>query len=293
MGFEHPDSVLRASDFAAFFANWKPKSENIITIAKELNIGLDSLVFIDDNPAERHLVKSQLPMVAVPDIGSDVEQFIGRIERYRYFETISLVPEDMAKSSHYLDNQKRTEIMDQFHDYDEYLRSLDMRAEIGPWKEVYLDRIFQLCNKTNQFNLMTHRYTMAEIQAIHDNPSSITLYGKLSDLFGDNGLVSVLFGHCHGAVFSIETWLMSCRVLKRGMELAMLDGLVAQCQARGVKEILGQYRPTEKNAIVADHFEKLGFQLVHRQASGVATWRMLLDSPFQPRNRYIREVTYA
>ncbi len=291
-GFEHPDSVLKLSHFAAFKANWEPKHENLIAIARKLNIGLDSLVFVDDNPAERHIVSAQLPSVAVPDMGTDVEEFIRIIERHRYFEVLSLVAEDLARAGQYGDNTKRTEAASRFKDYGEYLLSLEMRAEISGWKEVYLDRITQLCNKTNQFNLTTRRYTPAEIQAIHSDQSYITLYGKLSDTFGDNGLISLVFGCRQDARFTIETWLMSCRVLKRDMEMAMLDSLVARCQASGVREIFGDYYPTEKNGLVSDLYEKLGFTCLHRDEGGASSWRLSLEEPYEPRNRYIKEITH-
>ena len=291
-GFEHPDSVLKLSDFASFKANWLPKHENIREIAKELNIGLDSLVFVDDNPAERHIVSSQLPEVAVPDVGSDIEFFIQKLEAPRYFEALSLVAEDLARAGQYQDNSKRAEAASRFADYGEYLVSLGMRAEISSWREVYLDRITQLCNKTNQFNVLTRRYTPAEIQAVHADPSAITLYGKMSDTFGDNGLVSVVFGVRQGARFSIETWLMSCRVLKRDMEMAMLDTLVARCSALGVQEIIGQYVPTGKNGMVADLFERMGFSCVSREEAGASRWILSLEQPYQLRNRFIKEIAH-
>ena len=291
-GFEHPDSILKRSNFAAFKANWEPKHENLVAIAQELNIGLDSLVFVDDNPAERHIVASQLPAVAVPNVGSDVEEFIRIIEQHRYFEALSLVADDLARAGQYGDNVKRQEAVSRFKDYGEYLQSLEMRAEICAWKEVYLDRITQLCNKTNQFNLTTRRFTPAEIQTIHTDPSCITLYGKLSDTFGDNGLVSVVFGRRQDASVVIETWLMSCRVLKRDMEMAMLDRLVARCQASGVREIIGHYHPTAKNGLVADHYEKLGFHRLHRDDSGTSSWRLSLEEPYEPRNRHLKEIAH-
>lgn len=291
-GFQHPDSVLRLEHFAAFKANWQPKPGNIVDIARELNIGLDSLVFVDDNPAERHLVRAQLPDVAVPEVGGEVEAFIPVLESRHYFEALAIVPDDLARAAQYGDNLKRQEASGRFKDYGEYLASLEMRAEIGPWKDVYLDRITQLCNKTNQFNLTTRRYSLAEIRAIQGDPSCVTLYGKLSDLFGDNGLVSVVSGRRQGSALVVETWLMSCRVLKRDMEMAMLDSLVAACGERGIDEIIGSYIPTEKNGLVADLYEKFGFQCIGRENGG-STWRLSLKQPYEPRNRHLKEILHA
>ena len=169
-GFSHPDSVLKLEDFSAFKANWDPKPENIREIAAELNIGLDSIVFVDDNPAERALVAEQLPEVAVPDVGSDVSLYAELLERERYFEVAKVVTDDLNRSAFYSSNAQRNADQAAFSNYGEFLASLDMVAEIGPFAPVYLERITQLINKTNQFNLTTRRYTSAEVEAISRRP---------------------------------------------------------------------------------------------------------------------------
>ena len=193
-GFSHPDSVLKLEDFSAFKANWDPKPENIRAIATELNIGLDSIVFVDDNPAERDFVAEQLPEVAVPNVGADVSGFAEVLEHERYFEVDKVVQDDLNRSAYYSSNAERSAGQARFSNYGEFLASLEMTAEIGPFLPVYLERITQLINKTNQFNLTTRRYTSAEVVAIAQDPGFITLYGRLADKFGDNGLVSVLIG---------------------------------------------------------------------------------------------------
>ena len=193
-GFSHPDSVLKLEDFSAFKANWDPKPENIRAIAAELNIGLDSIVFVDDNPAERDFVAEQLPEVAVPNVGADVSCFAEVLEHERYFEVDKVVQDDLNRSAYYSSNAQRSAGQAKFSNYGEFLASLEMTAEIGPFLPVYLERITQLINKTNQFNLTTRRYTSAEVVAIAQDPAFITLYGRLADKFGDNGLVSVLIG---------------------------------------------------------------------------------------------------
>ena len=230
-GFAHPDSVLRLEHFASFKANWEPKHENLLAIAQELNLGVDSFVFVDDNPAERTIVQAQLPAVAVPDVGSEVSQFAAVIERGRYFEPISLSGEDLARAALYQTNAARSSAEAKFANYGEYLDSLEMTAEIERFRPVYMERIAQLTNKTNQFNLTTRRYTLAEMEAIARDPQYIGLYGRLADKFGDNGLISVVLGRREGSMLHLDLWLMSCRVLKRDMELAMLDALAERAQA--------------------------------------------------------------
>jgi FkbH-like protein len=288
-GLEHPDSVLKPAHFSAFRANWSPKHENLLAIAKELNIGVDSLVFVDDNPAEREIVRSQLPAVGVPEVGAAVEDFIPILEAGRYFEAVSLTREDLTRAELYAGNACRREAEAKFKDYGEYLLSLEMRAEIGPWKPVYFERIVQLCNKSNQFNLTTRRLTLGEVQAFAADPSGITLYGKLSDRFGDNGLVSLVSGHLEGGRLEIDLWLMSCRVLKRGMEMAMLDRLAAQCQAAGVRQLVGRYLPTEKNAMVKDFYGSLGFERVECAPGGRSTWILDLEGGYEQKNHWIME----
>jgi FkbH-like protein len=258
-GFSHPDSILKLDDFSAFKADWNPKPVNIRAIALQLNIGLDSIVFVDDNPAERALVADQLPEVALPDVGSDVTRFAEILESEHYFETHNVVQDDLNRSAYYNSNAQRSSHQVGFSEYGEFLASLRMTAEIAPFCPVYLERITQLINKTNQFNLTTKRYTSAEVEAIALDPQFVTLYGRLADKFGDNGLVSVLIARAVQQTIQLDLWLMSCRVLNREMELAMFDALVEHCQATGVRKIVGVYIPSKKNSMVADHYLKLGF----------------------------------
>lgn len=258
-GFEHPSSILKLEHFASFKANWDPKHENLQQIAQELNLGISSFVFVDDNPAERELVRAQLPSVAVPEIGNDVCRYAEIIQSGRYFEPATLSQEDLDRTTLYATNSQRAEHQKTFASYGDYLASLHMVAEIGPFKPVYMERIAQLTNKTNQFNLTTRRYTLAELEAASKDPASITLYGRLQDKFGDNGLISVVLGHREGTALHLDLWLMSCRVLKRDMELAMLDALAARAGAQGIDHLIGYYIPTAKNGMVADLYPRLGF----------------------------------
>ncbi len=288
-GFEHPDSVLKLNHFSCFKANWDPKHENIKAIADELNIGLDSLVFVDDDPAEREIVSAQLPMVAVPDIGNDVATFISILEEGCYFEPTTLSSEDLKRADQYESNAHRSLQQSRFATYEEYLDSLDMNAEIAPFKTVYLERITQLINKTNQFNLTTRRYTFPEVERIASDPNYITLYGKLIDKFGDNGLVSVIIGRQKSQSLHIDLWLMSCRVLKRDMELAMVDSLVAACLQHDIKTIYGYYIRTERNDIVCGHYAKLGFEPAGEDEHNQSVWKLELTDAYVPRNKHIKE----
>jgi FkbH-like protein len=288
-GFAHPDSVLKLSDFAAFVANWEPKHQNIEAIARQLNLGLDSFVFIDDNPAERHLVQAQLPMVAVPNVGDDVCRYPAIVDAARYFEPISLSAEDAQRTQLYAQNAEREALAQTFEDYGAYLDSLAMVGEIDAFSPVYLDRITQLTNKTNQFNLTTRRYTKPEMEAVAADPGYITLYGRLTDVFGDNGLVSVVIGRREEQTLHVDLWLMSCRVLKRGMEDAMLDALVLRARGVGVDRIVGHYIATPRNGMVADHYEKLGFTRIPGDNSDRTSWTLRIAEEYSPRNRHIRQ----
>ena len=294
-GFAHPSSVLKLEDFSCFKANWEPKHENIAAIANELNLGMDSFVFIDDNPAERAIVQAQSPGVAVPEVGNDVSKYAEFIDRGRFFEPVSLSKEDLARAALYAGNSQRAAQATQFADYGEYLHSLEMTAEIDGFKPVYLERIAQLTNKTNQFNLTTRRYTLAEMEAAARDPNAIGLYGRLVDRFGDNGLISIVLGHSDGRALHMDLWLMSCRVLKREMENAMLDALAERALARGFETIVGYYLPTAKNGMVADFYSRLGFSSIPTPLGlpeGATVWTLDLAA-YTQQNTHIKVLEFA
>jgi FkbH-like protein len=290
-GLRHPDSVLREEHISCFMANWNPKHENIARIESALNLGADSFVFVDDNPAERALVEAQVEGIAVPNVGSDVVGYAGIIESARYFEQVSISHEDLARADLYAKDSQRTEFQKKFADYGEYLDSLAMTAEIDMFKPVYLERISQLTNKTNQFNLTTRRHSLSEIEQFAADDKYIGLYGKLSDRFGDHGLVSVVLGRRDQNTLYMDLWLMSCRVLKRDMEAAMLDAIVDRAQRINIQTICGIYVPTNKNAMVANFYSGLGF-VSHRLNTmdlpeSSTIWRLDLTK-YVRRNRHIR-----
>lgn len=285
-GLCHPDSVLHLGDFASFKANWLPKNENIVAIAREINIGLDSLVFIDDNPAERQIVRDSLPEVTVPEVdGSDVFSYIRAIEESGYFETVAVSADDIKRNETYQANKARQELSESAVSYDDFLKSLKMTAEIDEFKPIYFERIAQLTGKTNQFNLTTRRYTYAEIEHMANDKNYITLYGKLMDKFGDNGLISVIIGKRCMAELHILLWLMSCRVLKRGMEDNMLDALVSKAKALGCSKLVGYYYPTKKNKMVADMYESFGFTYAGTDRDGTI-WELPMDC-YEQHGKYI------
>jgi len=288
-GLKHPDSVLSEDDMIVIKANWDSKDKNLREIAETLNLLPESLVFIDDNPAERHMVTSQIPGVIAPE-PSEPYEYIRYIDGGGYFEVTSLSADDAKRNEMYKENAKRAELQSSFADYHEYLLSLDMQGEIDGFKPVYYARITQLTNKSNQFNLTTRRFTQTQIEELADDKDHITLYGRLSDRFGDNGVVSVVIGKVEGDVCRIELWLMSCRVLKRDMEYAMMDALVERCKARGVKTILGFYYPTAKNGMVRSFYSDMGFELIKEDENGNREWKYETPDDYSNKNTVIRMI---
>ena len=286
-GLNHPDGPLKPEDFIVIKANWEPKSRNIAQIAKELNIGADSLVFVDDNPAEREIVRQQLGVVAVPEV-STVEHYIHEVDRHGYFEVVNLSKDDLERNQMYKANAERAKIEASFENYEQYLLSLDMNAVVKTFEAVYMSRIAQLTNKSNQFNLTTKRYSQAEIEEAAADSNRVTLYGKLEDKFGDNGVVSIVIGRVEKEICHMELWLMSCRVLKRDMEFAMMDTLVHRLKERGVKEIRGYYYPTAKNAMVKNFYELQGFTQMNEDADGNTEWQYIIEESYKNKNKVIK-----
>ena len=285
-GFERPDSVLKVEDFVSFKANWEPKDQNLLAEASELNLLPESFVFVDDNPAEREIVRQSIPGAAVPEINR-VENYIQILDHAGYFEPTKLSEDDLKRNEMYLENAKRNHAQLAFTDYGEYLKSLEMKGTIKPFQDLYMSRIAQLSNKSNQFNLTTRRYTQAEVEETAKDGRHITLYGKLEDKFGDNGVVSVVIGDIKGTELHIDLWIMSCRVLKRDMEYAMMDQLVKDAQDRGLQSIYGYYYPTAKNAMVRDFYSTLGFEKISEDEAGNTCWKFDLTKPYMKKNKYI------
>ena len=285
-GLERADSVLKREDFVAFRANWEPKSHNLYATAEELKLLPESFVFVDDNPAEREIVRQEVPGAAVPEI-TKVEEYIRVLDRSGFFEVTNFSEDDLKRNEMYLANEQRNRMQKNFSDYGDYLRSLEMKAGIGAFVPAYFSRIAQLTNKSNQFNLTTHRYSQSEIEQIAADPQYLTLCGRLEDKFGDNGVVSIVIGRKEKDVLQIELWLMSCRVLKRDMEYAMMDTLVKQCRDCGIRQIYGYFYPTAKNAMVKDFYALQGFEKLEEDVDENAKWSFRIPEQYTLKNQVI------
>jgi FkbH-like protein len=290
---KHTEMALRLDDISCFMANWTDKAANLREIARRLNIGLNSLVFVDDNPAERALVRQLAPEVAVPELSEDPAGYIQSIEPYRYFQTLSIAQEDLQRAEYYRANAERDEALSGSANVDEYLQSLAMEARIGPVTAMSLERAAQLINKSNQFNLTTKRRSAAEVSAIAADPQWLTRTVSLTDRFGDNGLISVLLAKVECDTLVIDTWLMSCRVLKRGVEMLLNNHLCRWAAARGLKRICGQFIPTAKNDLVREHFAGLGYARLPDDGSGHTHWELPLSAEWRPQPVFIKEHEFS
>lgn len=283
-GLNHPDGVLKPEDFTLIKANWEPKSLNIEQTARELNLLPESIVFVDDNPAEREIVKGTLPVEAPPM--DSIEHYIHTLDKGGYFEVTNFSEDDLHRTEMYKQNAERAKMQSAFADYGEYLDSLEMKAVIEDFSPMNLARVTQLTNKSNQFNVTTRRYTQSEMERVYESSDYIRLCGRLEDKFGDNGIVSVVIGHKDGEALDIDLWLMSCRVLKRDMEHAMLDALVNEAVKQNVKVIKGHYYPTVKNKMVKELFGDFGFEKISEDEEGNTLWELKTEG-YKSKNLHI------
>ncbi|NBH84657.1 HAD-IIIC family phosphatase [bacterium C-53] len=275
-GLNHPDGVLNPDDFVSIKANWNSKDQNLQEIAKELTLSIDSFVFVDDNPAERELVSVQMPEVAVPSLDT-AENYIKVMDHGGYFEVTALSQEDMKKTEMYHARIEAGKAAVTFANYGEYLDSLQMTIQISDFKSIYMQRIAQLVNKSNQFNLTTLRYTEDDIRDMQDDLNYMCLCGKLIDKFGDNGLVTVVIGQIKDDVLHIKLWLMSCRVLKREVEDTIMNAVVEEAKRRGISKIIGYYYPTSKNIMVEEFYGIMGYTKVAEDKNGNVEWELNVD----------------
>ena len=284
---KHPEMTLRRGDIASFVANWSDKAGNIRAIAEELNIGLDSLVFIDDNPFERNLVRQELPMVAVPEVSDDPVGYPVALSDAGYFEGLSVTEEDRERTGQYQGNKARDALKASATDLPAYLRGLEMQLVVKPFDRIGLQRIVQLINKSNQFNLTTRRYTDEDIIAVMADPDAFGLQLRLLDRFGDNGVIAIIIGRLlEQKDLLIDTWLMSCRVLGRQVEPTTLNLIAEQARRLGAKRLVGEYIPTKKNGMVKDHYARLGFTEAAANEGGGS--RNLMDlGTFAPAETFI------
>lgn len=256
---KHPDMVLRLSDIAVFVANWDNKADNIRYIQSVLNIGFDSMVFLDDNPVERKIVRDNLPDVTVPELPVDPAEYLSYLQRLNLFETASFAENDQTRTAQYQEESKRARQKMSFVNEGDFLKSLEMVCTVGPFEKMDFPRIAQLSQRSNQFNLRTIRYDEAEVEQLANSPEHLTYRFKLKDSYGDYGLISMVVLHKQNEEAKIENWLMSCRVLKRGMENLVLNCLVEGAKSWGCSRLIGEFIPTDKNKMVQDHYPNLGF----------------------------------
>jgi len=286
----HPDMYLKLKDITVFVANWNNKVDNIKYIAESLDIGLDSMVFVDDNPAERGLVKHQLPMVAVPDIPEDPSRYIRIIDQCCYFETILFTNEDSKRTDMYISNLNRKKMKKNCTDITEFLKGLKMKAFVGELDEINLPRISQLINKSNQFHLTTTRYNENQIKAMNEDKNIILRYFKLKDRYGDNGLISVIImKRIEESTLFVDTWVMSCRVLARGMEQFIQGEMMEICAQLDVKYIIGKYIPTKKNGLVAKLYKRLGYNLIENK-NGLTIWKYDINEKQPVEQNFIEKI---
>jgi len=258
---KHPEMVLRLDDIVSFKANWEPKSENIRAMAPELNLGLDSFVFVDDNPAEIEIVRQFAPEVTTILLGPDPSDYVAQLADCRLFEPRSITSEDAERTSQYRSDAQRKALEATVTDMASYLESLQMESVISEFVPVDVPRLSQLINKSNQFNLTTRRRSEAEVSAVMHDPNFIGFSVRLKDRFGDHGLISIVIGEKAGDIMRIDTWLMSCRVLKRGVEEEVLNELARLAKSRNCTRLEGVYLPTAKNEMVRDFYGRMGFTL--------------------------------
>jgi FkbH-like protein len=285
---ENSEMVLQVADVAAFIANWDNKAENIRKIAALLEIGLDSLVYLDDNPFERNLVRDLVPEVSVPDLPEDPSDYVKALSELNLFETSAFSSEDLLRSESYQREVDRKLGETKAASFDEFLQSLDMRIEIGRFAPPQIPRIAQLIQRSNQFNLTTNRYNQSECERMMSDENWIPLYAKLRDRFGDHGLISIVVAQPRApdCVLKITDWLMSCRVMSRGVEDCLMNHVFDEAKRRSLLTVVGTYVPSAKNGMVKDFFSRFGFRKVEEQANGSSSWELAV-SEYEPRPVYL------
>ncbi len=281
---KHEEMILRLSDISIFVANWNDKASNIKMIQESLNIGMDSMVFLDDNPVERNLVKEKCPDIEVPELPKDPALWLDFLQRKNYFETASYTGSGSDRTKLYQREFERKSHQQSFETIDDYLQNLMMEGRSKAFEPVKYPRIAQLTQRTNQFNLRTVRYTEDDIKRLAEDKGFITLYYTLKDKFGDYGLVSVvILKKTSEKELFVDTWLMSCRVFKRGMEEFVMNHVVQTAKENGFETISSQYIPTKKNQMVKDIYETMGFN-----RDGENLFHLDLDT-FKTAKTYIKE----
>jgi FkbH-like protein len=286
---KHPEMRLKLGDVALFIANWESKPDNIRRIAKTLQLGLDSLVFVDDNPVEREIVRKFLPEVDVIPLPEDPSYYLRALSQYLMLETSSFTAEDSQRTDQYRARAQILEIETTAGSIEDFYRSLQMQAIVAPFDQSQLPRIAQLIGKTNQFNLTTRRHGMSQLEAFVRDTSYVHLALRLRDRYADHGLVSLIIARHQDTMLDIDTWLMSCRVIGRTVEATMLEHLCRLATQLGCTSLQGTYIPTEKNAMAADAYAKRGFERV-RHNEGQEIWTYDLLAKGMIANQFVKTV---
>jgi FkbH-like protein len=286
---EHPHMVLKEEDISVFVANWDNKADNIRLVQKTLNIGFDSLVFLDDNVFERNIVRQFLPDVVVPDLPEDPSLYLQTLAELNLFETASFSEADLQRAEQYREEAQRELTKTHFTNINEYLISLGMEIRLERFNAFNLPRIAQLMQRSNQFNLMTRRYGEAACEAMMSDPSVAPLTVKLADKFGDYGLISVVILKNAGSDLEIDEYLMSCRVLQRGVESFTMNNIFSYAARQGAKRVTGHYLPTKKNDMVKGFFKSFGFEKIAEGEGGASQWALAVDA-YQPRETFMTPV---
>ena len=288
---DHPEMVLRLTDIAAFVANWEDKATNLVNIARQLNIGIDSLVFLDDNPAERARIRESLPMVAVPELPDDAALYLRCLARAGYFESVAFTAEDATRADQYAVDASRGNLLESAQTMEDYLRKLEMSVTFGPIEAANLPRVAQLIGKTNQFNPTTRRHSLQDLTKFIATGQCLTLQFRLADRFGDSGLVSAMILRPDQRIkdqIEIDTWVMSCRVFGRQLEYEAMNIAVEAARSMGARTFRADYIPTSKNTVVRDLYSTLGFAPVTEDPSGNRATRWSLQlSEYVPHPTYI------
>lgn len=280
---KHPDMVLRLEDIAVFVANWENKVSNIQYIQTILNIGFDSMVFLDDNPFEREMVKSAIPELCVPSLPGDPAEYLTYLRTLNLFETASYSENDRNRGEQYLQEARRVELKSSYSDEGDFLSSLEMKIDVKEFDLFSVPRLAQLSQRSNQFNLRTIRYTNEQVKGVIEDKNRYGIQVALKDRFGSYGLISMVILERKEDALFIDSWIMSCRVLKRGVEHFVLDKLVELAKQCNVRFLHGEYIPSAKNGLVKDHYKTLGFMLCNNNI-----WQLDVET-YRRNDTYIQE----
>jgi len=289
---KHPEMVLKLEDIAMFVANWNDKADNIRQIREVLNIGIDSMVFLDDNPFERNLVRELVPGITVPELPEDPADYVRAVSELNLFETTTFSAEDSKRTEMYRAEAQRREEQASFGSVDDFLQSLEMRMTVARFDSFHLPRISQLMQRSNQFNVTTRRLSEVECKSLMEDQRWLPLYAKLADRLSDHGLISVVTLEAREDSLAIRDWLMSCRVLVRGVEQFMMNRTVEHAKKLGLPRVTAEFIPTAKNGMVKDFFQQFGFAKVEEDGSGHSRWVLETDA-YQPARTFIQPVVEA